>query len=82
MDVSLPQPRLVAWEITRACNLSCAHCRAAANYGPYPGELSTNECFSLIDGILEVSIGHALIADALRLGLSKTVKAYPAILGR
>jgi len=32
--------------------------------------------FCTIPGILEVSIGHALICDALRMGLAKTVKAY------
>ncbi len=30
--------RLVAWEVTRNCNLSCVHCRAAATSGPYAGE--------------------------------------------
>ena len=44
-------PRLVAWEVTRRCNLSCRHCRAAANKGPYPGELSTEKCFEVIDEI-------------------------------
>jgi pyridoxine 5-phosphate synthase len=29
-----------------------------------------------VPGVLEVSIGHALIADALMLGLSETVRAY------
>ena len=50
------QPRLqmVAWEITRTCNLFCAHCRAAAAHGPYPDELSTGECYRVIDAILEV----------------------------
>ncbi|MBI9073799.1 MAG: heme b synthase [Desulfatibacillum sp.] len=47
-------PRLVAWEITRNCNLSCVHCRAAAEKGPYPGELDTQACFTLLDGIAEV----------------------------
>lgn len=32
--------------------------------------------FLRIDGILEVSIGHALIADALEMGMEATVKAY------
>ncbi len=47
-------PMLVAWEVTRKCNLNCKHCRASAEFGPYPGELSTEECFRLIDQILEV----------------------------
>ncbi len=37
---SPPPLRLVAWELTRSCNLACAHCRASAERGPYPGELS------------------------------------------
>ena len=29
-----------------------------------------------VPGVLEVSIGHALIADALEVGLPETVRAY------
>jgi MoaA/NifB/PqqE/SkfB family radical SAM enzyme len=47
--------RMIAWEVTRSCNLNCVHCRAAANCGPYPGELSTEKCFQLIDEIAAVS---------------------------
>ena len=46
--------RLIAWEITRNCNLSCVHCRAAATNGPYEGELDTAACFRLLDQIAEV----------------------------
>jgi pyridoxine 5-phosphate synthase len=34
-----------------------------------------------VPGVLEVSIGHALIADALEMGYSKTVKAYLDCIG-
>jgi pyridoxine 5-phosphate synthase len=37
--------------------------------------------FCRIPGILEVSIGHALVADALKMGLFSAVRAYLAILG-
>jgi len=37
--------------------------------------------FVTIPGVLEVSIGHALIADAIFMGLEKTVKAYLKVLG-
>lgn len=37
--------------------------------------------FVTIPGILEVSIGHALIADAIFMGLDNTVKAYLKVLG-
>ena len=33
-----------------------------------------------VDGVLEVSIGHALIAEAIEIGLSNTVKQYLKIL--
>jgi pyridoxine 5-phosphate synthase len=36
--------------------------------------------FCQIPGLLEVSIGHALVADALELGLSQTVRAYLDVL--
>lgn len=47
--------RLVAWELTRSCNLACIHCRAAAQDRPYEGELSTDECKRVMDEIAEVS---------------------------
>lgn len=45
--------RLVAWEITRNCNLNCIHCRASATQGPYEGELSTGACMRLLDQIAD-----------------------------
>ena len=51
--------RLVAWEITRNCNLSCVHCRASATNGPYEGELDTAACLRLLDQIAEV--GPAIV---------------------
>jgi pyridoxine 5-phosphate synthase len=38
--------------------------------------------FRELPGLLEVSIGHALIVDALRMGLGPAVKAYQAALGK
>jgi pyridoxine 5-phosphate synthase len=37
---------------------------------------------STVPGILEVSIGHALIADALEMGLDNTVKEYLKVLAQ
>jgi heme b synthase len=45
--------RLVAWEVTRNCNLNCVHCRAAATRGPYSGELETPAALRLLDQIAE-----------------------------
>ena len=44
-----PTLRLVAWETTRNCNLSCVHCRASATCGPYTGELDTTASYKLLD---------------------------------
>ena len=44
-------PRLVAWEVTRNCNLNCVHCRAAASRGPYGGELTTEKCLEILNQI-------------------------------
>ena len=48
-------PRIVAWEITRSCNLACAHCRAAAQCEPYSGELSLAECKRVVDDIASIT---------------------------
>ncbi|HXX33245.1 MAG TPA: radical SAM protein, partial [Thermodesulfobacteriota bacterium] len=42
---------MIAWELTRSCNLACVHCRASAERGPYAGELSTQEALKVMDGI-------------------------------
>jgi len=48
-------PRIIAWEITRSCNLSCAHCRASAEFGHYHGELSLDQIKATIDDIVTIS---------------------------
>lgn len=47
--------RMVAWELTRSCNLACSHCRASSKHGPYLNELTTKECFKVIDDIVAFS---------------------------
>lgn len=44
-------PFVVIWEMTRACDLSCVHCRAAAQSRRSQFELTTDEGFRLIDDI-------------------------------
>ena len=46
-----PELRMIAWELTRSCNLSCIHCRASAEFGPYENELSGEEVFRVMDEI-------------------------------
>jgi heme b synthase len=52
--VKIPPLRLLAWEVTRRCNLACLHCRAAAGSGPYPDELTTAEGLKLLDELADL----------------------------
>ncbi|MEC1695374.1 TIGR04053 family radical SAM/SPASM domain-containing protein [Schinkia azotoformans] len=47
-------PFIVIWEVTRACQLKCVHCRADAQTTPDPNELSHDEGIKLIDQIYEM----------------------------
>lgn len=47
------RPLLVFWESTRACPLSCKHCRANAILKPLPGELATWEAKALMEQVAE-----------------------------
>jgi radical SAM protein len=44
-------PFVVIWEMTRACDLACVHCRAAAQSRRSQFELTTEEGYKLIDDI-------------------------------
>jgi radical SAM protein len=45
------RPFLVIWEVTRACELACRHCRADAIRQRHPLELTTDEGRQLIDDL-------------------------------
>ncbi|WP_066057074.1 TIGR04053 family radical SAM/SPASM domain-containing protein [Robertmurraya korlensis] len=48
-------PFIVIWEVTRACQLKCVHCRADAQLTPDPNELTHEEGMALIDEIYEMN---------------------------
>lgn len=43
----------MCWETTKACLLSCRHCRAKAIRNSQPGELDTVDGFKIIDQLIE-----------------------------
>lgn len=49
-----PGLRLLAWEVTRTCNLACLHCRAASLDNPYPGELDTDAALNFLEELTEL----------------------------
>ncbi len=46
-------PLLVFWELTRACDLACQHCRACAQPKRHLNELDTEKSLALIDSLCE-----------------------------
>lgn len=52
-------PRIVMWELTRACQLHCVHCRAKAQTRRAPDELTTDQAKRVIDQITEMD--HPLL---------------------
>ncbi len=85
-------PFLVIWEVTRACDLACVHCRASADPNRHPLELSTEEGFRLLERIREfgdpimIFTGgdplkrpdlFELLAKSVSLGLRTTVSPSP-----
>lgn len=53
--ISSSAPRVIAWELTRRCSLSCRHCRGAARNENYSDEFTTEECYKVIDNITSFS---------------------------
>jgi heme b synthase len=47
------RPRLIFWELTTGCNLSCIHCRASATELMSPADLNYEQCCGIIDQIAE-----------------------------
>ncbi|ALC90810.1 radical SAM protein [Bacillus sp. FJAT-18017] len=47
-------PFIVIWEVTRACQLKCVHCRADAQLTKDPRELNHEEGINLIDQIYDM----------------------------
>ncbi|OPZ60586.1 MAG: Antilisterial bacteriocin subtilosin biosynthesis protein AlbA [Deltaproteobacteria bacterium ADurb.Bin510] len=54
-------PQLVALELTRACNLSCRHCRAAAELKGAPDELDTAEVKALLAELSELGVKMVIL---------------------
>jgi AdoMet-dependent heme synthase len=46
------RPRMIQWELTRACKLSCLHCPIGTQQRRSPLELSTYEAYKTIDQIV------------------------------
>lgn len=52
---------MLAWEVTRSCNLNCLHCRASAEKGPYEGELSTQEALRFLESVASLAAAVVIL---------------------
>lgn len=68
-----PRP-VVVWAVTRACNLKCVHCYAAATASPAEGELSYEEGTALLDDLKSFGIPAVLFSGGEPLSRPDTLK--------
>ena len=55
-------PHIVAWNLTKRCNLACAHCYiSAGSWHTADDELPTDQCLRILDEILDVNPNPMLI---------------------
>ena len=55
-------PHIVAWNLTKRCNLACAHCYiSAGSWHVADNELSTDQCLRILDEILDLNPHPMLI---------------------
>lgn len=54
-------PEIVSWNLTNRCNLRCAHCYMDAG-ATKKGELSTEECYRVIDQIAALETGMVILS--------------------
>jgi radical SAM protein len=55
------KPFIVIWEVTRACQLVCAHCRADSQHEPNPLELDTAAGKQLLESLAEYDAPRPMI---------------------
>ena len=53
---------IVVWNITRTCNLRCVHCYADSHAQQYPGELSREQCYAVIDDLAAYGASALLLS--------------------
>ncbi len=60
LKLGLDAPICLTWELTYACNLDCVHCLSASGRRD-PNELSTEECFAVIDELHDLQVFYVNI---------------------
>ncbi len=53
---------IVVWNITRRCNLRCIHCYSDSDAREYPGELTFDECRTVVDDLAQFGVPGLLLS--------------------
>ncbi|MBI5773929.1 MAG: radical SAM protein [Verrucomicrobia bacterium] len=53
---------IVVWNITRRCNLKCIHCYSDSDAREYPGELTWEQCQSVVDDLAQFAVPAVLLS--------------------
>lgn len=53
---------IVVWNITRRCNLRCIHCYSDSDAREYPGELTFDECRTVVDDLKQFGVPGLLLS--------------------
>ncbi|MBM7865503.1 putative heme d1 biosynthesis radical SAM protein NirJ1 [Heliobacterium gestii] len=53
---------VVAWNVSRTCNLHCIHCYSDSDELEYPGELTTKEAIKFIDDLADFNVPVLLLS--------------------
>jgi Fe-coproporphyrin III synthase len=61
-ESALQRRPVVAWNLTRACNLACAHCYASAHREPAPDELDHAQGCALLDDLAAFGVPAVLLS--------------------
>ena len=57
-----PPGPVVIWNLTRSCNLTCKHCYALAVDKPFPGELTTEQAYAVLDDLKQFRVPAVILS--------------------
>jgi len=68
-----PMRPVVIWNLTRRCNLKCRHCYAVAADHAFPGELTSEEAFAVLDDLVQYRIPALILSGGEPLARADTL---------
>jgi hypothetical protein len=74
-----PPAPVVIWNLIRRCNLTCKHCYSISTDRDFPGELTSDEIFAVMDDLKRFRVPVLILSAASRccVRTSSTLPAAP-----